>query len=94
MNDKKLERDWTVAPGAILDEWRTEQGLSVTDAAITCGLSRHQFEQLVDGKARITRLVAALLEGGTKISARMWLNLERGYREDLRAGRVDSTRST
>jgi hypothetical protein len=32
-----------------------------------------------------------MLERGTGVPARLWLNLERNYRADLDAGRADTT---
>lgn len=87
------ESDWVIAPGAVLDEWRTEHRLSVRDAAQRCGMGVHQFEQLTDGKARLTRVLAERIAAGTGTSATLWNNLEHNYRAGLAAGKIDATRT-
>jgi plasmid maintenance system antidote protein VapI len=84
-------RDWTLAPGANLHEWRTENGLSVDAAAVVCRMTREEYESIVTGEALLTKDLAMRLEEGTDIPARLWLRLEQTYREDLSIGRIDTT---
>jgi|1185.fasta_scaffold15409_2 HTH-type transcriptional regulator/antitoxin HigA len=86
-----FDPDWTIAPGVTLDDWRQENGLGVKSAARTCRLSPEDFERVVAGKKRITKDVAERLYAGTQIPARLWLALERRYRDDLRRGKIDTT---
>lgn len=56
------------------------------------GLPVETIEGILSGKTRITKDIAAHLAAGTQplaISAQFWLNLERHYREGLKAGKQD-----
>lgn len=87
-----FDPDWTIAPGATLREWREENGLGPTSAAITCGrMQPEMFERIERGVQRITPKIAQQLQAGTCIPARLWLHLERRYRADLKAGKTDTT---
>jgi plasmid maintenance system antidote protein VapI len=84
--------DWTIAPGATLADWIEENGLSVRSTAIACGrMDPDRLQRIIDGKQKLTRDDAARLHAGTMIPARLWLNLERRYREDLKRGKIDTT---
>lgn len=85
----ELERTWVMHPGATLREWRLEHGLSVTQAAFECACLRPDaYERLEAGSEPLTELVAARLEHGTSIPARLWLGLEREYRDGLATGKT------
>lgn len=84
------DRDWTVAPGAMLDEWRSEHGVDVETMAVRLSLTDYQYRHLVRGGYALTPALADRLERVTGIPTTMWLKLEETYREDLRLGRVDS----
>ena len=81
--------DWVISPGETLRDWMDENRLTVGIVAKVCGLDRHEVERILDGKRRITPKVADHLAAGTQIPARLWLNLERAYRDGLAAGKVD-----
>lgn len=81
------DRDWTVAPGETLREWREEQRLSAETAAILCWMEDERYERIEAGEEPITVRDAVTLAIGTGISANLWLMLERAYRDDLAAGR-------
>lgn len=90
-----FDRDWTIAPGETLREWCTENQLGHKAAATACcRMPVEMFEKIVAGKRRITRTIADALAHGTGIPASLWLNLERRYRADLRAGRTDTTNAS
>ena len=83
-----FDRDWTIAPGATLADWCEENRLPHRAAATACGrMPIETFEAIVADKRRITKTIAEALAHGTGISASLWLNLERNYRADLKAGR-------
>lgn len=87
-----FDPDWTIAPGATLRDWREENGLGVQAAATTCArMPRELYERIEAGSQKITPDLAAALAHGTQIPARLWLNLERRYRADLKAGKTDTT---
>lgn len=87
-----FDPDWTIAPGATLSDWINETGLTVRSTAVACGrMDPDRMQRIIDGKQRITREDAARLQAGTGIPARLWSNLERRYRDDLRRGKTDAT---
>lgn len=84
-----LDPDWTIHPGETLREWREEHKLGVKAAATVCGrMDVKVYEAVESGKRRITKTIAAQLERGTYIPARLWLRLEKRFRADLKAGRT------
>lgn len=73
---------WVISPGETLRDWIEETGLTVRSTATVCGrMEPTELQRILDGKRRVTRPVAAKLAAGTGIPARLWLNLERAYRE-------------
>lgn len=83
-----FDPDWTIHPGSTLREWREENGLGAKAAATTCGrMDPDVFSAVESGKRKITKTIAAQLEHGTYIPARLWLRLEERFRADLKAGR-------
>jgi plasmid maintenance system antidote protein VapI len=93
MADGKFERDWVISPGETLRDWMEENGfvagarLLVKPIATTCGrMPVERLERILDGRQRITRKDAAALAHGTGIPARLWLNLERQFRQGLAEG--------
>ena len=85
--------DWTLAPAAALAEWMRDNGLTLGMLATRCG---HGDADEVEGLALLIRDVldrkpllaahAEMLERGTGIPGRTWLNYERIYRADLARG--------
>lgn len=86
-----FDRDWVLAPGAILQDWMEENHLSVRVTAKTCAMTPEEMQRLLDGKVRVTHVRAAKLAAGTGIPARIWVRLERSYRDGLAAGKIDAT---
>ena len=90
-----FERDWTISPGETLRDWMEENGfvlgerLLVKPVATACGrIPVKRLQRILDGRQRITRKDAAQLEAGTGISAQLWLNLERAFRQGLAEGKT------
>lgn len=83
--------DWTLAPGALLRDWADENHLPHSVAARVCGMWPSLFRGILTGSVPITEPIAAALNRGTGITASFWLNYERRYRADLKAGRIDRT---
>ena len=80
--------DWTIHPGATLRDWREENGLSARGMATICGrMPVEMYERIEAGKRKITKVIADALAHGTGIPASFWLNYERRFRADLKAGR-------
>ena len=86
---ERFERDWVISPGETLADWIEENGLSVRSTATVCGrMPVERLQRILDGKQRITRKDAAALAHGTGISAQLWLNLERAFRQGLAEGKT------
>lgn len=92
--------DWTIAPAAHLQEWLDEHGMSVEAFVAACpGVGddvREDAEVMVRDVLACRPyggVTAKLLEQGTGVSARFWLNLETNYRDGLARGLKDVTRS-
>lgn len=74
--------DYAVAPGAYLDEWIDDQGLSQQQVADMLGASRKQVNEIINGRAPITSDTAMRLERVVGIPAKTWLRYEAAYRAD------------
>lgn len=74
--------NYAVAPGAYLEEWIDEHGLSQQQVADMLGSSRKQVNEIVNGRAPITSETAMRLERVVGIPARTWLRYEATYRAD------------
>ena len=80
-------KDWCVPPGAVLKEWCEEHGMTHEAAAIGCRhMKLETFQDILTGHVPITPQLAGALQAGTAVGAKVWLNLERQYRESLAAG--------
>lgn len=75
--------DYAVAPGEYLEEWIEDQGLLPQQVADLLGSSRKQVNEIVNGRAPITRENAMRLECVVGIPAKTWLKYEALYRADL-----------
>lgn len=91
-----FDPDWCMKPGVILRDMMDDSGLKgdmgVRVVSKLSGLERKVVEGILSGKQRITKPIAARLATGTQplaISAQFWLNLEKSYRDGLKAGKVD-----
>ncbi|WP_182378649.1 HigA family addiction module antitoxin [Nocardioides sp. WS12] len=74
--------DYAVPPGAYLDEWIEEQGLSQQQVADMLGASRKQVNEIINGRAPVTNETAMRLERVVGIPAKVWLRYEAAYRAD------------
>lgn len=78
-----VEPNYAVAPGAYLEEWIEDQGLTQQKVAKLVGSSRKQINEIVNGRAPITTDTAIRLERVVGIKAQTWLKYETLYRADL-----------
>ena len=78
-----FEPNYATPPGWVLEEVLEERSMSQADLARRSDLSTKLISQILRGEAPITVESAVRLEPATGISARIWSNMERGYREDL-----------
>lgn len=84
----RFDPDWVVHPGEVLAEWATNMGLADVPAAERCGLDLNLYRGLITGDTELTSPIAGMLETGTQIGARFWLNMERIFRTGLAAGKT------
>lgn len=78
-----MTTNYAVAPGAYLEEWLDEEGMTQGDAARRLGYSRKQINEIVNGRAPVTAETATRLARLTTIPADAWLRYESLYRADL-----------
>lgn len=80
--------DYVVAPGGTLREWREEAHLPVRAAAKACAdMPLWLYNGIEAGTEPIDEQVAGALAHGTGITATLWLNLERQFRDGLALGK-------
>jgi plasmid maintenance system antidote protein VapI len=91
MGEQPWDTDWCICPGETLLDWMEENHLSTRVVAVTCRLTEREVDRLLDGKIKLTPRIAKHLERGTLIPARLWLNLERAYRDGLARGKTDAS---
>ena len=85
------EPNWTIRPGAHLQEWLDQHEVSVNQFVSRSGLGYHVVSGVLDGSRRINKAVAAALTQVTGIAECFWLQAETNYRRDLDIGLVDAT---
>lgn len=93
----EFDPDWTIAPARVLRFCMDEHHFSPAILAHACGADADHLgealaliQEVLDRKP-LTEVHAALLARGTFVPEQFWLSLERGYRNDLAAGRKDTT---
>lgn len=69
--------DWAVPPGETLLEWLCERFEKESGIDVTT------LERLIRGETELTDSIAAKLYAATGIPIRLWINLEKDYREHL-----------
>lgn len=73
-----------IAPGEHLKEKLDEMGMSAEQFSKESGLPVEAVELLFVGKLPVTTSLAVKLEEITQMPARLWMNFERGYHENLK----------
>lgn len=64
-------------PGEVLKEWL--EGISVTDAAASLGVTRAHLSRILNGHAGISADMALRLAAGLGTSAETWLAMQSAY---------------
>lgn len=82
--------DWVVAPGATIESWLDECGMTQAELARRLGVSAKALNQMIHGKAPISQQTALRLETVTWIPAKTWNALEANYRETLERHRQEA----
>lgn len=83
MNDLELKKSLLSCPGDSIQEHIDEIGMSQAELAERLGRSVPKLNELIKGKAPITRETATKLEYVLGVPASFWLNLERNYQDEL-----------
>lgn len=77
------EPDYATPPGVTLAENIAHLRISERELALRAALPLPVVEGLIAGMHEISPDIAAKLEAATSVPARIWLSLERQYRERL-----------
>jgi HTH-type transcriptional regulator/antitoxin HigA len=85
MNALELKKSLLSTPGDRIQEHIDFIGMSQAELAERLGRSIPKLNELIKGKAPITKETAAKLEYVLGIDASFWLNLEKYYQEELLA---------
>jgi HTH-type transcriptional regulator / antitoxin HigA len=83
MNTLELKKSLLSTPGDSIQENIDFIGMSQAELAERLGRSIPKLNELIKGKAPITKETAAKLEYVLGIDASFWLNLEKHYQEEL-----------
>jgi plasmid maintenance system antidote protein VapI len=84
-----FDPDWVISPGETLRDWMEEHRFSVRVTATLCGLEQAIITGVLNATVPLSERTAHRLAAGTGIPAKLWLNLERAYRDGLAAGKTD-----
>jgi len=71
--------DWVSPPGDTIVDITEERGLSLEGLAVSLGMVKKDFTQLIRGEAPITLEIASKLEQIFGVSAEFWIRLEANY---------------
>lgn len=83
MTDLQLKKSLLSCPGDTLQEHIDAIGMSQAELAERLGRSIPKLNELIKGKAPITKETATKLEYILGVPASFWLNLERQYQDEL-----------
>jgi HTH-type transcriptional regulator / antitoxin HigA len=78
-----FEPDYSISPGALLEESLEAMGISARELARRCGRSAKLIVEILAGKAPLEPETALQFERVTDVSASVWLGMESQYRLDL-----------
>lgn len=83
MTDLELKKSLLTCPGDTIQEHIDHIGMSQAELAERLGRSVPKLNELIKGKAPITKETATKLEYVLGVPASFWLNLERTYQDEL-----------
>lgn len=72
-----------IPPGTSIEEQVEDCNMTKKEFAEKMGMPEYFIDDLLDGNVLLTNLIATKLEEVLGVPAYIWLNLEKGYREDL-----------
>lgn len=85
MTDLEIKKSLLSCPGESIQEHIDHIGISQAELAERLGRSIPKLNELIKGKAPITKETATKLEYVLDVPASFWLNLERTYQDELLA---------
>lgn len=80
---RKFQPDWISSPGNTIRDLMEERDWNQVELAKRLGFTTKHLNQLVKGKASLSKDTALRLERVLGSTARFWLNREAIYRERL-----------
>ena len=80
---RKFQPDWISSPGDTIRDLMEERDWNQVELAKRLGFTTKHLNQLVKGKASLSKDTALRLERVLGSTARFWLNRETIYRERL-----------
>lgn len=83
MTDLELKKTLLICPGDTIQEHIDEIGMSQAELAERLGRSVPKLNELIKGKAPVTKDTATKLEYVLGVPASFWLSLERQYQDKL-----------
>jgi HTH-type transcriptional regulator/antitoxin HigA len=83
MTDLQIKKSLLSCPGDSIQEHIDHIGMSQAELAERLGRSIPKLNELIKGKAPITKETATKLEYVLGVSASFWINLERTYQDEL-----------
>lgn len=83
---KKFEPDWTIPPGAHLEEWREENCMPLPMLQRKLNLRADQLNDILRGRVVLDEHMMLRLESITSIPAQFWRKAQATYIADLERG--------
>ena len=83
-----FDPDWCIPPGETLREHLIEADTTPVDFARDFDLSLEWINKLLDGDLELLEEDAERLQAATRIPARIWLALEKTYRDGVAKGKT------
>ncbi len=83
MNNLEAKKSLLSCPGDTIQDTLDEMGMSQAELSERLGRSIPKLNELIKGKAPITKETATKLEYVLGVPANFWLNLERRYQDEL-----------
>ena len=83
MTDLQIKKSLLSCPGDSIQEHIDHIGMSQAELAERLGRSVPKLNELIKGKAPITKETATKLEYVLGVPASFWINLERTYQDEL-----------
>lgn len=83
MSNLDAKKQLLSCPGDTIQEHIDAISMSQAELAERLGMSITKINELIKGKAPITKETATKLEKSFGIAASFWLNIERRYQEEL-----------